>query len=179
MGNPSRGPKPTVGLVPLTKGYLAHVDIEDYSRVMNFKWYAAVQLRKDGSIKNVYAQRHTRGKTILLHRFILGLPAKRLPQVDHEDHNGLNCRRDNLRKATNAQNLYGRRKSPSKSTSQYKGVSWDKDRNLWTAQIQIKGKTIRLGRFSVEKEAALAYITAAKRYFRKFAYFQGEQWIHY
>ena len=44
-----------------------------------------------------------------------------------------------------------------KKTSQYVGVSYDKNRRKWVSNITYNKKVYRLGRFDDEKEAALAY----------------------
>ena len=44
-----------------------------------------------------------------------------------------------------------------KSTSQYTGVSWDKNKNKWQSQIKKDGKTIFLGRYDNELDASVAY----------------------
>jgi len=76
--------------IPLTKGYFAQVDDEDFTKVNQFKWYAS-RGKKDPTF---YAERGKRvnGKIsiILLHRFVMGLTDPKI-QVDHEDHDGLNC----------------------------------------------------------------------------------------
>lgn len=41
-------------------------------------------------------------------------------------------------------------------SSEYIGVSWDAKRNKWTACIGINSKTVSLGRFLSEKDAAIA-----------------------
>ncbi len=51
-----------------------------------------------------------------------------------------------------------------KWSSQYKGVHWDKERNKWQSQIQIKGKQKHLGRFTDELQASQAYQTALNRH---------------
>lgn len=45
--------------------------------------------------------------------------------------------------------------------SQYRGVSFCKNRQKWTAEIMINGKRLRLGGFDTEKAAAQAYDAAA------------------
>lgn len=40
--------------VPLSQGYVALVDPEDYERVMQFKWTAKVDRYKDGTLRTVY-----------------------------------------------------------------------------------------------------------------------------
>ena len=42
-------------------------------------------------------------------------------------------------------------------TSQYKGVSWKKNRNKWQSQIKINGKSKHLGYFTSEEDAAESY----------------------
>lgn len=76
--------------------------------------------------------------------------------LDHINHNSLDCRLENLRLVTKTQNQYNRR-STINSASKYKGVSWDKARNLWRAQIKRNGKTKNLGLYSLELDAKIAY----------------------
>jgi len=152
--------------VQLTKGYVALVDDEDFERVRQFKWCASV------TTYGVYALRGIRdaaGKqtTQLLHRFILGITNPET-DTDHEDHNGLNCQRHNLRVGTTTQNMGNYRKSAG-GTSKYKGVCWNKLARKWYAQIKIKGQSTYLGLFVEEVAAARAYDVAAKEHFGKFA----------
>ncbi len=81
------------------------------------------------------------------------------PQIDHKNGVRNDNRIDNLREVTprcNAQNcgIY------SHNTSGFPGVTWDKDREKWKAQIQIHGKVMSLGRYNDPLEAALARHTA-------------------
>jgi hypothetical protein len=43
------------------------------------------------------------------------------------------------------------------SSSKYKGVHWDKSRNKWTTRIKVMYKSVYIGRFDTEEEAAKAY----------------------
>ena len=54
------------------------------------------------------------------------------------------------------------RVSKPNSTSKYVGVHWDKNKYSWSANIQIRGKRIFLGRRYDELEAAMLYINAKK-----------------
>jgi hypothetical protein len=81
-------------------------------------------------------------------------------KVDHKDRNGLNNQRSNLRIATDSQSNsnQGKRKN---NTSGYTGVTEDKRRNKWVANIRVKGKQSFLGIFTNKKDAARAYNEAA------------------
>lgn len=92
-----------------------------------------------------------------------------LPKVvDHIDRDSMNDRIENLREATQQDNLHN---STSKkgSSSQYLGVSWCKRDKKWKAQICIDWKQTFIGRFKTEVEAALAYNRMAVKYFKEFA----------
>ena len=75
--------------------------------------------------------------------------------VDHINNNRLNDRLYNLQVITQRLNLT----KDKKGTSKYAGVCWDKSCNKWISYISINGKSIFLGRFTDEQEAAQAYQT--------------------
>ena len=89
--------------------------------------------------------------------------------VDHIDGNGLNNRKSNLRVCTQAQNSLNSRPRRN-SSSRYKGVSFYKRDKIWQAQIFYNFRTINIGRFDDEIEAALAYDRKAAELFGEFAY---------
>jgi len=90
-------------------------------------------------------------------------------KVDHEDHNGLNCQRYNLRVATNAQNNMNQKKRSDGLSSKFKGVCWHKRYVKFQADIRLNGKSKFLGMFVSELDAALAYDAAAREHFGEFA----------
>jgi hypothetical protein len=153
----------TMKLIKLTRGLFAQVDDEDYDRINQFRWYA----KTFKTAHSYYAARNERdGKrqnTILLHRFIINAPKGM--QVDHRDHNGLNCQRRNIRICTLRQNSMNQR---CHSKSGYKGVYVNNKGII--GQISVNGKQIHLGLFKTFIEAAHAYDDAAKIYFGEFAY---------
>jgi len=153
--------------IPLTQGKIALVDDEDYGWVSKFRWYA--MKTQSGAW---YAKRHVgedkNGNPFveLMHRFVLGNPSA--TEIDHEDCNGLNNQKGNLRICTRSQNIGNRRKffNP-KNTSQFKGVSWNSRDRRWV--LQYFGSKNGLRYFRKEIDAARAYDEWAKEKFGRFA----------
>lgn len=128
------------------KIFIAYAVVDDVdSAWAKFNWH----LTKAG-----YVYRNLgRGRTAYLHRDIMG--ASKGIQVDHEDGNPLNNRRNNLRLVTRAQQQQNLA-SHCDSTSRHRGVHWDAQRQRWSAEVMVAGKRYRLGRFRTEQEAAEA-----------------------
>jgi hypothetical protein len=136
--------------IPLTKGFFALVDDEDYERLSFYSWCAHRSPRK----KTYCAKRVESGRTIYMHREIMGLLYGDIRQVDHKDYNGLNNQKYNLRIASSTQNQ--KNMPPRDHSSKYRGVTWDGQRGKWRAQAQIDGRMKNIGRFPTEEAAALA-----------------------
>lgn len=152
--------------IHLTQGFKALVDDEDYEFLIQYKWSVRRDQYKKGGFVTHYARRGVDGER--MHRVLLVIAGTKL-QGDHIDGDGLNNQRHNLRPVTISQNQMNSRKRTCASSSVYKGVYLDKLNNKWGAGIVQKGTRINLGRFVDEKEAALAYNTAAREYFGEYA----------
>ena len=102
------------------------------------------------------------------HRIIFYMQTGKDPgekMIDHiEDRSNNFC----IREATNAQNQANKKKTNNR-TSKYKGVSYYKQHKKFKVGIMVDGKTIHLGYFVDEIEAATAYNRAATKYFGEFA----------
>jgi hypothetical protein len=152
--------------LPLTKGYVALVDDEDFERVNAFRWSAMiVGHHADGSPK-VYAHRKEARKTSYLHRFILD--ALKGVYVDHKNGDGLDNRRANLRICTQSQNI-GNSRMSSANTTGYKGVYLVKASGRYSAKIGHRNRSCYLGIYSDPAFAAHVYDAAARHFFGQFA----------
>ena len=144
--------------IQLTKGFVTQVDDEDFEYLNQWKWYIYI----DRVYRYAIRKDNKTGKRIRMHRVILNATNEML--VDHIDHNGLNNQKYNIRLCNNTQNQYnmkGRRNG-------FKGVSVENSR--FRAGIKHQGKTIHLGSFKTEIEAAKAYDKKAAELFGEFAF---------
>lgn len=151
--------------IPLTQGYITVVDDDVYEWAKKFNWC----VMRRNQLRHVMAHgKATKGgrKTLYLHRIISG--AKSGEIVDHVNGDGLDNRKSNLRICTRRQNTLNQRKHVEAS-SQFKGVTLRKDKNLWQAYITVSGKRKHLKYWLNEIDAAKAYDAAAKKYFGEFA----------
>lgn len=151
--------------IPLTQGYVALVDDEDYERLSMFPWHIS---------SRGYAVRNSRGSgKELMHRALMGNPTGR--EIDHINRNRLDNQKSNLRLSTHRENCCNQ--EGRSITSQYKGVCWVKRCNKWQAQINVNKKTIFLGLFEHDIDAARAYDKAAKQHQGVFAYLNFKEEI--
>ena len=150
--------------IPVGKNHIAVVDDGDYGLISQYKWRLMRKLTTCYAITHIYVGR--KRTTTSMHRLILG--AKKGEIIDHQDHDGLNNRRYNIRLCTSRQNNMNRQK-PKNGTSVFKGVSWDAISGKWKAAIMLNNKGKHLGYYLSEVEAAKAYDTAAIELFDEFA----------
>jgi len=157
--------------IQLTQGKVALVDDDDYDFLSQWKWHSLKAKRKQSDTV-WYAIRSTprpNRKTIYMQREVAArIGFTNTPEVDHEDRDGLNNQRHNLRPCTVSQNRWNAIKRSGR-TSRFKGVYWNKKGGKWMARIFHLGRHHYLGMSDNEIEAARAYDDAAVHHFGEFA----------
>lgn len=143
--------------------FVALVDDEYYEELNKLTWHVHISFNG----LNLYAQTNIKicggFKIIKMHQLIM-----KGKGIDHRDGNGLNNQKSNLRFCTNQENM--RNRNPNRnSSSKYKGVGFDKESNNWVAFITVNKIMIKIGRFSIEDEAAKAYDKKAVELFGEYA----------
>lgn len=91
-----------------------------------------------------------------------------MARLDHIDGNCGNDAIENLREATQSQNI-ANAKMFAHNTSGVRGVSWRKERRKYRAHIKVRGKYRHLGYFDDLAEAKAAYAAAAYQHFGEYA----------
>ena len=110
------------------------ISLRDVNKCKKFKWGIGAYRYKKGTKEFYYA---TNGKAGLLHRYLMGSPKN--IQIDHENRDTLDCRRENLREASHSQQgMNGN--IPKNNKSGHLGVAWVKRFGKWMAHIRKNGK---------------------------------------
>lgn len=145
--------------VELTQGKRAIVDDEDYDAVISRNWIA----HKMGHC--FYATRHVRlEKRVYSHEYMHRSIMRRMldrdivtsEMCDHVNGDGLDNRRSNLRLATRSQNNRNRHYRRPNLSSVYLGVCWHGAARKWKASTDVDGRSVVIGFFASEFEAAKA-----------------------
>jgi hypothetical protein len=147
----------TCGVVPLTRGASAIVNIEDYPEIMKFSWQVSTP-SKNGHTRYAYrratkADGHTgKDKRIWMHRAIC--KPKEEEEVDHRNRNGLDNRRQNLRVCERTQNTHNTQPR-SDNQNGFKNVT-QRPNGKFRARGRKDGKRFHIGDFSTAEQAAKA-----------------------
>ena len=143
-------------------------DDEDENNILQYKWCVIFNCGYYYAKTSIFVN----GKqySLLMHRYILGLNKVDGILADHADFNGLNNQKNNIRKSTQAQNRANCKKKQGK-TSKYLGVDIRKDCKIkpFRVSISVNNKTVTVGQYANEIDAAKAYNEAAIKYHGEFA----------
>lgn len=138
---------------------VALVDDEDYELVSRYRWMVHHPISVNSPRRSGPYARATSAGRPMMHVLLCGRNG-----IDHQNGNGLDNRRKNLRPCSGAENSRNRR---SWGRSKYLGVHLDRGR--WRAVIEHDGRRQHLGMFANEADAARAYDKAAAGLFGEFA----------
>ena len=128
------------------------IDLEDLERVINFPytWFAKYNKPIDDyyAVASEYIPELKHSRPLHLHQFIMNTNGK---IVDHENHDTLDDRKENLRVIADSNNSRNRKSRNSNNKSGYRNVCWDKRCNKWIVQLTINKKTKCLGKFEYDE----------------------------
>lgn len=143
-------------VIKLTQDKFAIVDDLDFEKVSKIKWY----------FDHGYARNKCKSGSIYMHRYLLNLELK--DKIDHKNGDGLDNRRENLRICHQSQNTKNSISHRDSLYSNFKGVSFHRVLNYWTADICADGRKIKKYA-KTENEAALIYNELATKLHGSFA----------
>jgi hypothetical protein len=140
------------------------IDLEDVEKCSEYRWFSKTDAR---GIPYCYSH-YTGNKKIMLHRFLVGLVPDDGMICDHANRDTTDNRRSNLRICSRAENNRNAKKNIRGITSKYKGVT----RRLsgrFGVYINYNKKSICLGTYDTETEAALVYNKNALQLYGEYA----------
>jgi hypothetical protein len=131
----------------------------------DFTWVGGNRSRKTGKIAG-YISRHgyriisVKGLVARAHRLAWIFTYGVSPSGDIDHINGITTdnRLDNLRDVSRSVNIQNQRRAQANNKSGYLGVSWNKRRCKWAAQIMVAGKSVYLGFYEDPKDAHDVYL---------------------
>lgn len=136
--------------MPTDTVYDIYIDIEDLNKVQNYKWYINVPQNS----RTLYVANNSLGK---LHRYLLDVTDSNI-NVDHQDRNGLNNRKENLRltdTSTNKKNMDVR----ADNKFGCNGISLDNNsyRVSWQEDGKQRSKKFNINKYENALEEAIAF----------------------
>lgn len=140
------------------------VDINVVDKIKLYTWFTK---KSSNNTYYVYASItfNKKQSKISLHRFLIDAKVGEI--VDHKNRNTLDNRIINLRKCSKSDNNRNAKKN-IRGNCRYKGVT-KRPSGKYGCYISFNNKTICLGTFNTEEEAALIYNKKAKEFFGEFA----------
>lgn len=145
------------------------IDDEDLEKISNHNWWANTNGRGIRVETDLFIEEQTvwGRKRISMSRYILNLKSRKFV-IDHINGNPLDNRKSNLRVCSHKNNIRNRKILNKNNSSGIRGVSWDKTRNRWVAQLMFNKKHIYLGRFENKEDAKMSVVKGLKKYFGKY-----------
>lgn len=139
------------------------IDREDLERVISKKW-------------RFWKGRYFTGNfnPISIHVFLTN--PKKNEVVDHIDGNPANNKKSNLRVTKQGKNVLNKALMRN-NKSGIAGVSWDKERNKWIAEIRMDGIKCYLGRYTNIEDAVYVRYQAELKLFKEFRSTRNDQII--
>ena len=151
--------------IKLTRGQYAIVDVEDFERLNQYKWFCTYH----GYAARKVPRKLKKGNEthVLMHRELCPAPNEMV--VDHINRNPSDNRKANLRPATKQQNCWNAKFKRKPGSSRYTGIYFDKRKGKWLVHMGIDGRSRSFRYYTDEVEAAKAYDRVAKQYRGEFA----------
>lgn len=146
-----------VARISLSRGYFALVDDADADLVGQYRWWYRAGVRSSTGYAYTTLVVGGRRTSVRMHRFLLDAPQGM--EVDHENGDGLDNRRGNLRLVTRSQNEQAKRKARKDSGTATRGVYLVSGRGLdkpYRAYVYLDGRRTHLGYYATLEEAATA-----------------------
>lgn len=144
--------------IKLSNGKHSIIDNEDLEKIIKYKWFF------DGRYAKTHVKIEEKRKILYMHRIIL-----EGKEIDHINGDKLDNRKCNLRVCDRSLNNLNKN-SQKNSLSKFKGAYKHHGKiKKWRSAIGFLGKSLHLGTFFTEIEAAQAYNKKAVELYGEFA----------
>ena len=145
-------------------------DYDEITGIVVWKKSRSPRIKVGSSVKYInkfgYVQVRIEGKLWMLHRLIWLMQTGTFPkgEIDHIDGNRSNNAWSNLRDVSKSQNMQNRRAADRDSKTGVLGVTFDKQRGKYRAQLTMNGEKVLNKIFTTVEEASNAYKQAKENY---------------
>jgi hypothetical protein len=139
-------------------------DLEDLEVLIKYKW----QKDKQGYVVTLIKDDETGDKhRLTMHRFLLN--PQKYEIIDHINCDKSDNRKENLRIVDKSKNEMNKPLRNDNSCG-YRGVYWNKNKNLWIAEMNLNGKKILNKGFKNKEDAILCREESEVKYFGEYRY---------